>query len=146
MTDQHTLWDFIDLLTDNAARHYTDFDDEDQDAYWQAKDDANELKLTKLELAHLCAEAIDELGILDCVWCGVNTSEIHEYYMVTDALWGAYGPARGCACIGCLEKSMGRRLRPDDFTTLPSSQLSERLRDRLGIMPLFDIAEVTPQP
>jgi len=43
-----------------------------------------------------------------------NRSEVYE---VRDALWKKAGmePFGGCLCIGCLEKRLGRRLRPKDF-------------------------------
>jgi hypothetical protein len=80
-----------------------------------------------------------------CVDCGVNTApglfnraemeaafaaqgdrddgvEQHitsgsEVYTVRDAVWKAAGmePMGGCLCIGCLEKRLGRVLRPKDF-------------------------------
>jgi hypothetical protein len=106
-------------------------------------DEAYAEHFTKRELVDLCAVAIHYLGALDCASCGVNTSEIGEYYMVTDAIWDAHGPADGCLCIGCLENRMGRRLRPDDFITAPANSAherqSERLRDRLGVT-------TSPQP
>ena len=97
-----------------------------------------EHRLTKLELAYLCAEALQEVDRSDCVWCGVHTSEIGEWYMVHDEIWDRHGPVRGCLCIGCLEDRVGRRLRPEDFTDAPINgdrgcHQSERLRDRLGI-------------
>jgi hypothetical protein len=99
-------------------------------------DEAHAEHFTKRDLAHLCADAIHYLGILDCVACGINTSAIGEWYMVTNEIWDTYGPADGCLCIGCLENRMGRRLRPGDFQNLPlnadSTHKSERLLDRLG--------------
>jgi hypothetical protein len=97
-----------------------------------------DLRLTKLELAKLSAEAVNDTGLLDCIWCRVDTSEIGEYYMVADAIWERYGPTDGCLCIGCLEDRMGRRLQPDDFKDIPLNNdrgrcRSERLRDRLGL-------------
>jgi hypothetical protein len=40
-----------------------------------------------------------------------------EMYMVRDLVWEQAGmtPMGGCLCIGCLEKRLGRRLRPKDF-------------------------------
>ena len=40
-----------------------------------------------------------------------------EVYMVREAVWKASGmaPFGGCLCIGCLEKRLGRKLRPKDF-------------------------------
>jgi hypothetical protein len=40
-----------------------------------------------------------------------------EVYTVREAVWKAAGmePFGGCLCIGCLEKRLGRRLKPKDF-------------------------------
>jgi hypothetical protein len=77
-----------------------------------------------------------------CVDCGVNTApgvptkaefkaafaagaqgvpwtvdERCEIYVVRDSVWKAAGLGGwdGCLCIGCLEKRIGRRLKPKDF-------------------------------
>jgi hypothetical protein len=152
----YTLEDFIAELVEEVTDCH-DFDDKDSglchdcadDNYWQARADAYDLKLTKRQLAHLCAEALENLGLLNCVWCGVNTSEIGEFYFVNNDLWDRYGCAHGCACIGCLEMSIGRRLQPDDFTSAmrqlpdPRQYVSDRLRNRLGIT---DATARAPQP
>src|SRR5258708_31071695 len=99
-----------------------------------------------------------------CVDCGVNTApgcpsgpEIRiafamgaesvettygcdsEVYQVRDAIWKQAGMRAwgGCLCIGCLEKRIGRQLRPKDFARHDAkvwSQLpcTERLLDRRG--------------
>jgi hypothetical protein len=40
-----------------------------------------------------------------------------EVYAVRDKVWKAAGmdSSGGCLCIGCLEKRIGRKLRPKDF-------------------------------
>jgi hypothetical protein len=40
-----------------------------------------------------------------------------EVYTVRDAVWkkAGMGSMGGCLCIGCLEKRLGRRLKPKDF-------------------------------
>ena len=40
-----------------------------------------------------------------------------EVYHVREAVWKAAGmePFGGCLCVGCLEKRLGRKLRPKDF-------------------------------
>jgi hypothetical protein len=79
----------------------------------------------------------------DCVDCGVNTSpgnpnaaeaaEIFaaglgamvtidsrcEVYTVKRRIWAKAGMeyADGCLCVGCLERRIGRKLRPRDFAT-----------------------------
>ena len=76
-----------------------------------------------------------------CVDCGVNTApgvpdgeealrqleaagsyparvnNRSEIYMVRDKVWKKAGlePFGGCLCIGCLERRLGRRLKPKDF-------------------------------
>src|SRR5262249_21611264 len=60
-----------------------------------------------------------------------------EVYMVRAAVWEAAGmaPWGGCLCIDCLEKRIGRRLRPKDFlrdhpfNVMPGTP---RLLDRRG--------------
>jgi hypothetical protein len=48
-----------------------------------------------------------DLHITDCC----------EIYTVREHVWKAAGmaPMGGCLCIGCLEKRLGRELRPKDF-------------------------------
>jgi hypothetical protein len=61
-----------------------------------------------------------------------------EIYMVKDKVWQAAGmePYGGCLCIGCLEKRIGRRLRPKDFSNhifnSPAMPGTERLLQRRG--------------
>lgn len=53
-----------------------------------------------------------------CIDCGVNTSDIKEYYMVQWDLWEKYVPEdnhNSMLCLGCLESRMGRQLVPNDF-------------------------------
>jgi hypothetical protein len=79
-------------------------------------------------------------------WWAVSSGPIpmhltweQEVYLVNDKVWektglDGYG---GCLCVGCLEKRIGRRLKPKDFvpdhpfnqSTYPASK---RLRDRRG--------------
>jgi hypothetical protein len=73
----------------------------------------------------------------DCVDCGRNTGQIQEYYMVNDRLWDktAGKDKDKMLCIGCLEKRLGRKLTPADFTDAPVNggfmPQSARLRERL---------------
>lgn len=98
-----------------------------------------------------------------CVDCGVNTapgapdgpslrldialygqSEVSfdrntEVYTVKDKVWAAAGmrPWNGCLCIGCLERRIGRRLRPRDFQrnhpfNAPHIPGTPRLKSRLS--------------
>ena len=79
-----------------------------------------------------------------CLDCGVDTAAIDEYYMVTDEVWASANPAddpdepgAGMLCIGSLERRLGRKLTPSDFTDCPvntdlAKPRSKRLLDRLG--------------
>jgi hypothetical protein len=85
-----------------------------------------------------------------CADCRVDTlpaewGDQAEYYMVHDELWAASGVAEHAfLCIGCLERRLRRRLRPEDFidaaindpAVRPTpryawSYRTRRLRDRL---------------
>jgi hypothetical protein len=43
-------------------------------------------------------------------------------YMIHDSLWAAAGAGDGFLCIGCLERRLGRRLTPADFTAAPINE------------------------
>ena len=62
-----------------------------------------------------------------------------EIYLVRNKVWKAAGmePWGGCLCVGCLERRIGRRLKPKDFEldhvfNNPGLPRSDRLSDRLG--------------
>jgi len=78
---------------------------------------------------------VDELENFYCLDCGVNTNFIDEYYMVNKDVWKKSKGKKGMLCIGCLEKRIGRRLLPEDFTDVPVNKLpdprSARLDDRI---------------
>jgi hypothetical protein len=88
---------------------------------------------------------------MSCEDCG--TSTFGEYYMVHDEVWADTGmaPDGGLLCVGCLERRLGRRLTPDDFTSCPLNKdnrtirhyASERLYDRIvwHQLRLFDVGE-----
>lgn len=65
------------------------------------------------------------------------TAEL-EMFMVHDTVWKAAGmtPWGGCLCIGCLEKRLGRKLRPRDFvrdhpfSSIPGTERLTSRRDR----------------
>jgi hypothetical protein len=70
---------------------------------------------------------------------GINQRVDHqsEIYTVRERVWQAAGmqPMGGCLCIGCLEKRLGRRLKPKDFLRNdPFNQLpgTARLWQRRG--------------
>ena len=66
----------------------------------------------------------------------LSITEHCEIYTVRDSVWKASGmePMSGCLCIGCLEKRIGRTLRPKDFTRHVFNKLpgTERLMQRRG--------------
>jgi hypothetical protein len=64
-----------------------------------------------------------------------NINDNYEVYTVKDTVWQKAGmdPWGGCLCIGCLEKRLGRRLKPKDFSKFyndPSIPGTPRLRSR----------------
>jgi len=72
---------------------------------------------------------------------GVNQTidKNSEVYFVRNAIWTKAGmqPWGGCLCIGCLEKRLGRKLKPKDFDhshLFNSSRIpgTHRLLDRRG--------------
>jgi hypothetical protein len=71
-------------------------------------------------------------GVAKCCY----TWDATEVYTVKDKIWKrtGLGPKDGCLCIGCLEKRIGRRLKPKDFDehVLNEMPASERLCKRQG--------------
>lgn len=53
-----------------------------------------------------------------CARCGFDVVRGGERFMVHDSVWAATGLAfdAGRLCVCCVERSIGRRLAPDDFT------------------------------
>jgi hypothetical protein len=88
-----------------------------------------------------------------CADCGVNTSRIGEWYMVTDAVWEQAWPGTPrigtdylhILCIGCLEQRLGRPLTAGDFTPVavnrPCPTMSIRLISRVMAGPWADADE-----
>lgn len=71
----------------------------------------------------------------NCADCGKDTADMEEYYMVNDATWKPVAKKDEMLCVGCLEKRLGRQLRPEDFegyrlNYLPVPQ-SARLQSRI---------------
>lgn len=66
-----------------------------------------------------------------------------DFYMVRDEVWAAagLGPLDGLLCLGCLERRIGRSLRPDDLDDAPinhpdnfrSSQRLQHLKLRAAL-------------
>lgn len=55
----------------------------------------------------------------NCRDCKRNTALLGEYFMVSDDLWRDANPDTlgGFLCVLCLERRVGRTLRPGDFTS-----------------------------
>jgi hypothetical protein len=79
-----------------------------------------------------------------CLDCQTETTftprgKNDEYYMIHNDLWLKANPAgAGKLCIGCLEKRIGRRLTPEDFTDCSLNNFprgSGRLSSRLAGLP-----------
>src|SRR3954452_17684262 len=77
-----------------------------------------------------------------CRDCKVDTNTIDEYYMVTDAVWAAAGGklsvtgvlTNDMLCVACLERRLGRQLKPKDFILAEANIIhpkSPRLRSRM---------------
>jgi hypothetical protein len=62
-----------------------------------------------------------------------------EVYHLREEVWKNTGMEQmgGCLCIGCVEKRIGRRLKPKDFAdhVFNSMPCTPRLRDRRGGTP-----------
>lgn len=76
--------------------------------------------------------------MFDCMDCGVNTSEIKEYYTLLDEVWLRANPKDlGMLCLACVENRLGRLLTRDDFDMeAPINHgcfgRSDRMLNRLG--------------
>lgn len=100
--------------------------------------------MNKADLERALTLALDRIDYLDdelehwietgfqCARCGVDTREIHEYYMLTDASWAAADVGEfAMACIGCVEARLGRELTGADFSDAPVNTLATTRSDRL---------------
>jgi hypothetical protein len=78
-----------------------------------------------------------------CQDCGVDTLLSNESYWVWAGVWEEAKAAKDqFLCVGCIEKRLGRELRPDDFDCLsnngravycdPWLPRSARLKNRMG--------------
>src|SRR5262245_17445802 len=60
----------------------------------------------------------------------LTINERCEVYTVRDSVWKAarMEPMGGCLCIGCIEKRLGRRLKPKDFPRNPFNIMTGTVR------------------
>jgi hypothetical protein len=69
-----------------------------------------------------------------------------EVYTVQAKVWKRAGmkPYGGCLCVGCLEKRIGRRLKPSDFDDHVFNAMpgTDRLLSRRGWRPPLSLAIV----
>lgn len=70
-----------------------------------------------------------------CADCGVDTSDLDEYYMLQWDVWLSVADLE-MLCIGCVEQRLGRHLAADDFLPCPLNfepyhARSDRLVDRM---------------
>ena len=69
-----------------------------------------------------------------CLDCGKNTFKTEEYYMIHNCLWRQANPKmRGMLCLNCLEKRLGRELRPVDFTDAPINEMQAKVCHALEV-------------
>jgi hypothetical protein len=77
------------------------------------------------------------LSLIRAKQSATQTIDEHsEVYHVREKVWSRarMQPFSGCLCIGCLEKRIGRRLKPEDFPRHPFNWMpgTDRLLDRRG--------------
>ena len=98
----------------------------------------------ELEGLHIRSAVIKKLTGKETPVCAATFNDRCEIYTVRDPVWKTAGmePMGGCLCVGCLEKRLGRRLRPKDFTRHPFNTMpgTKRLTERrtAGPAAMFD--------
>jgi hypothetical protein len=72
--------------------------------------------LNRIEMEN-AAKALGKLWETEAAGISNHIDNRSEVYTVRAAVWKLAGmePWGGCLCIGCLEKRIGRRLKPKDF-------------------------------
>lgn len=61
----------------------------------------------------------------NCKDCGLDLRVNRElHYMIKSEIWLTVAHSSDFLCIGCLEKRLKRRLKPDDFTNHPVNRVS----------------------
>lgn len=83
---------------------------------------------------------------LKCMDCDVHTVDIDEYYMLKKEIWLSIVPEdRGMLCISCVDKRLGRKLTPEDFSDCLLNEeeyhqaRSDKLKDRMGFLETVEI-------
>jgi hypothetical protein len=71
----------------------------------------------EMEIQAKRSQALERMAGKDDWEVPFEINDLSEVYTVRPAVWERAGmePMGGCLCIGCLEKRLGRRLRPKDF-------------------------------
>lgn len=73
-----------------------------------------------------------------CLDCKIDTGKAREHYYLRLDVWlQAHNNKTGMLCIECVEKRLGRRLQPEDFTDASINNpkvvaMSDRLRSRIA--------------
>ena len=74
----------------------------------------------RIERTAFRVTTIESYFVHFCLDCKRNVKEINELYMVWDAVWLEACPdLEGMLCVTCLERRIGRKLTPGDFTHCP---------------------------
>ena len=98
----------------------------------------------ELEGLYIRSAVIKKLTGKETPVSAVTFNDRCEIYTVRDTVWKTAGmePMGGCLCVGCLEKRLGRPLRPKDFTRHPFNTMpgTKRLTERrtAGPAAMFD--------
>lgn len=78
----------------------------------------------------------EDLSEFNCAECGVNTLEIHEYYMLKDDIWELANVEEGMLCISCFESKTDMVLDKTCFGDGPINIIfphSELLQKRIEL-------------
>jgi hypothetical protein len=71
----------------------------------------------EMERAYTAQKAAGALSAAEAPTINCHFDDSSEVYTVRDSVWKAAGMEDfgGCLCIGCIEKRLGRELKPKDF-------------------------------
>ena len=82
-------------------------------------------------------------GNFKCIDCGIDTSDLNEYYGLNGDVWAEAGyEIDVMACVGCVEIRLQRDLKPEDFMNCyindrrnrTNPNRSMRLSSRMGLI------------